>query len=156
MDTKDGNRLYLLESHSRKYPWINQSYCSVKFSWFTYKRNDPPLPYSDVIQNYSSLDEELGYLEELVDECFALHEAEAIKSFLDEATSFKTKIIPVDIPIHLPTKHKLFKLRAVGRGRGFYLLDKLSQYPFTYSVAGYYDASSFINHQFPLRWIPFA
>ncbi|WP_088225724.1 hypothetical protein [Desulfosporosinus sp. FKB] len=114
---------------------INGEY-KVKCHWFCVERTEP-LPYEELIKNYSPNKEDISIAERGANEFFTEEEIEQLKTYL----STKGLDLKVKKAEHLPVDSNFVGLTdfPLGDGTGNIKLSEHEGYPLSFKVWGIYD-----------------
>jgi hypothetical protein len=112
----------------------------VHISWFVKDRQDPPVPYEILIDDYDPKAGHVIHPQNAVKELFTLEEADTFSAYLTRSKIDATPIIKAaQLPFEM-NRAGLLEF-AVGDAAGFYpVSEDEDDYDLSFKVWGYYDA----------------
>ena len=138
-----GLRLYRVHTTATAFEYDGRRYDDVWVTWLAEERNEPPVPYAEVVEGWESLEasgpgelwQQREYAQAAVDELFTLEEARAWCSYLKAQYQDETAHISL---ARLPLEIGVMPLSGVstGSGEGLVAVPRLEVYPFTFNVLG--------------------
>ena len=138
-----GPTLYRVHTTASAFEYDGRRYDNVWITWLAAERDEPLVPYTDVVVGWESLEadrpgepwQQKEYAKAAVDELFTLKEARAWCSYLKAQYQDQTARIS---RARLPLEIDVMPLSAVsiGSGEGFVAVPRLEGYPFTFKVLG--------------------
>ncbi len=138
-----GPRLYRVHTTASAFEYDGRRYDDVWITWLAKERDDPPLPYAEVVEGWERLEtagpgeprQQKEYAKAAVDELFTLEEARAWCSYLEAHYQDETAHISL---ARLPLEIDAMPLSVVSRGsgEGLVAVPRLEGYPFTFKVLG--------------------
>jgi hypothetical protein len=132
----EGIKLYRAWTTVESFPHRGQVYKDVSLMWHVVGRDTPPVPYEELIQNYSSLtDSERLYAEESLLELFTEQDLQALQQYLLLEHDCSLDMEQVALP-----SEGLFPYQdqVISRSSDFYMLAMEPEYSLPFQVQGFY------------------
>lgn len=130
--------LFHVYSVVNSFPYQSVYYDNLKISWFMVGREEPQVPFEEVIVNYSKLSFSAKvHPENFIKELFTREEAELLKSYLNSAEKVTATIEACRLPVseHASGHHDF----PPAPGMDFFILSDKENYNLPFRVEGVFN-----------------
>ncbi|NIM18400.1 MAG: hypothetical protein GTO45_40995 [Candidatus Aminicenantes bacterium] len=139
-DESHSTRLYHVYSVVNNFPYRSVYYDNLKISWFMVGREEPQVPFEEVIVNYAKLSLSAKVNpENFIKELFTLEEAELLKRYLDSLRKFNATIEVCQLPVNEHARG--YRDFPPAPGIDFFILSDKENYNLPFRVEGVFNTN---------------